>query len=120
VSKRARWLAALAVCLALPFVPLGAVIAVVDPDDYKSDIAAAVEKATGRALSLSGPLRVSRSLWPTIEIDDVKLANLPGGSRPDMARAERIEARLSLLSLLRRRIEVTSLTLCSATGHGRS
>jgi uncharacterized protein involved in outer membrane biogenesis len=39
------------------------------------------------------------------------LANLPGGTRPDLARAERIVARLSLPALLRRRIEVSKLTL---------
>jgi AsmA protein len=60
---------------------------------------------------MGGPLRISRSLWPTIEVTDVTLANLPGGTRPDLARAERIEAQLSLPALLRRRIEVTKLTL---------
>src|SRR5262249_13232908 len=58
-----------------------------------------------------GPLRISRSLWPTIEVTDVMLANLPGGTRPDLAHAERIEARLSLPALLHRRIEMSKLTL---------
>ena len=39
------------------------------------------------------------------------LANLPGGTRPDLARAERIQAQLSLPALLHRRIEVSKLTL---------
>jgi len=41
----------------------------------------------------------------------VTLANLPGGTRPDLARAERIVAQLSLPALLRRRSEVGKLTL---------
>ena len=81
------------------------------PDRYRSQIAAVVERETGRALSLRGPLHVDWSLWPTLRASDVRLANLPGGSRPDMARAERIEAQISLPALLRRRIEVTRLTL---------
>ncbi len=81
------------------------------PDRYRPQIAAIVERETGRALSLRGPLHVDWSLWPTLRASDVRLANLPGGSRPDMAQAERIEAQISLLSLLRRRIEVTRLTL---------
>jgi uncharacterized protein involved in outer membrane biogenesis len=39
------------------------------------------------------------------------LANLPGGTRPDLVRAERIEAQLSLPALLHCRIEVSKLTL---------
>ena len=70
-----------------------------------------MQQATGRTLSLGGPLRISRSLWPTIEVTDVTLANLPGGTRPDLARVERIEAQLSLPALLRRRIVVSKLTL---------
>jgi AsmA protein len=90
---------------------LSLAIAVVNPDDYKPQIVAAVQRATGRTLSLGGPLRISRSLWPTIEVTNVTLANLPGGTRPDMARAERIEAQLSLPALLHRRVEVSKLAL---------
>jgi len=111
VAKRLRWLAALAILLALPVCTFAIAIGVVDPNDYKPQIAAAVQDATGRALTLNGPLRISKSLWPTIEASGVKLANLPGGSRPDMATAERIEAQLSLPALLRRRLEVSKLTL---------
>ncbi len=81
------------------------------PDRYRPQIAAIVQRETGRALSLQGPMHVDWSLWPTLRISDVRLANLPGGSRPDMARAERIEAQVSLPALLLWRIEVTRLTL---------
>ena len=111
MSRRAWWLSAAALLLLLPVAALGITVAVVDPNDYKPQVVAAVQRATGRTLTLGGPLRISRSLWPTIAVTDVKLANLPGGSRPDMARAERIEAQLSLPALLHRRIEVTKLTL---------
>ncbi len=81
------------------------------PDRYRPQIAAIVQRETGRALSLRGPLHVDWSPWPTLRASDVRLANLPGGSRPDMARAERIEAQISLPALLLGRIEVTRLTL---------
>ena len=89
----------------------GIAVTLLDPNDYKPQIVAAVQQATGRTLSLGGPLRISRSLWPTIEVTDLTLANSPGGTRPDLARAERIVAQLSLPALLRRRIEVSKLTL---------
>jgi len=111
VSRRVWWLGAAACLIVLPVAALGIAVAWLDPNDYKPEIIAAVQDATGRTLSLNGPLRVSRSLWPTIEVSDVMLANLPGGTRPDMARAERIEASLSLPALLRHRIEVERLTL---------
>ena len=95
----------------MPALALGVLLATLDPNDYKAEIAEAVQDATGRSLTLNGPLRISRSLWPTIEISDVKLANLPGGTRPDMARAEMIQAELSLPALLWRQVEVTKLIL---------
>ena len=111
MSKRGWWLGGLALVITAPVAAIGTAVFVLDPNDYKSQLQAAVQDATGRALTLGGPLRISRSLWPTIEVSDVQLANLPGGSRPDMARAERIEAQLSLPALLWRRIEIIKLTL---------
>ena len=111
MSKRGWWLGAIALVVILPAAAIGIAIFVLDPDDYKPQLEAAVLEATGRTLTLGGPLRVSRSLWPTIEVNDVRLANLPGGTRADMARAERIEAQLSLPALLWRRIEIIRLTL---------
>jgi AsmA family len=111
VSGRAWWLSVAALLLFLAVAALGIAVTLLDPNDYKPQIVAAVQQATGRTLSLGGPLRISRSLWPTIEVADVTLADLPGGTRPDLARAERIEAQLSLPALLHRRIEVSKLTL---------
>ena len=106
-----RYLAVAMVILGLPVIGAGVAAAVIDPNDFKPQIAAAVLAVTGRELTMEGKLQVGASLWPTIEISNVKLANLPGGSRPDMARVEKIEARLSLSGLLWRRLEVTRLTL---------
>ena len=111
MSRRVWWLSAAALLVLLPVAALGIAVTLLDPNDYKPQIVAAVQQATGRTLSLGGPLRISRSLWPTIEVTDLTLANLPGGTRPDLARAERIVAQLSLPALLRRRIEVGKLTL---------
>ena len=111
MSRRAWWLSAVAALIVAPIGAVGIGIVVLDPNDYKPEIIEAVRNATGRTLDLRGPLRISRSLWPSIEVSDVMLANLPGGTRPDMARAERIEAELSLPALFWRRIEVIKLTL---------
>ncbi len=107
-----RWAAGVgAFLLLLPILALAAAMALVDPNALKPRLIAAVGDATGRTLSLDGSLRFTWSLWPTLEVDGARLSNLPGGSRPDMARAERIEARISLPALLRRRIKVMRLRL---------
>ncbi len=104
-------LGVLAGLVVLVVAALAVAAAVLDANAFKPGIIEAVRQATGRTLRLNGPLRISRSLWPTIEVSDVALSNLAGGSRPDIARAERIEAALSLPSLLRGEIEVVTLTL---------
>lgn len=110
--RRRTWCAiAVAAGVVLPAAAIGIAAAVLDPNDFKQTLIAAVQDKTGRTLSLNGPIRLSRSLWPTIEINNVTLANLPGGTRPDMAHAERIEAQLSLPALFHRRIEIAKLTL---------
>ena len=110
--KKRTWCAiAIAAGVLLPIAVIGTAAAVLDPNDFKQTLVAAVQDKTGRTLGLNGPIRLSRSLWPTIEVNGVTLANLPGGTRPDMARADRIEAQLSLPALLHRRIEIARLTL---------
>ncbi len=71
----------------------------------------AVRRATGRELTILGPVRLAWSLTPTIAMEDVSLANPPGLSRPAMLHVARAEARLALWPLLSRRVEVLALTL---------
>ena len=111
MSRRKRWLVVPVLVLALPVLAGAAALLAVDPNDFKPQLVAAVEQATGRTLIVGGDLSIGRSLWPVVVVSDVSLANLPGGSRPDIAHAERIQARLSLPALLHRRVEITSLEL---------
>ena len=78
MSKRKRWVVALGLVLALPMLAAGAAIAVVNPNDFKPQLVAAVEQATGRTLTIGGDLSISKSLWPAIVVSDVQLENLPG------------------------------------------
>jgi AsmA protein len=111
VTKKVWLLGALAALVAVPAASVAIAAVVINPDDYKPQLIDAVMDATGRVLSLNGPLRVSWSLWPTLQVNGASLANAPGGSRPDMARAERIEARISLPALLFHRLEILQLRL---------
>jgi uncharacterized protein involved in outer membrane biogenesis len=86
-------------------------VATFDPNAQKPRIIAAVKQATGRDLTLSGPLRLGFSLQPTIEARDVALSNPPGFSRPDMMKVDRLDIRLALLPLLSGRVDIGQLVL---------
>ncbi|WP_198382011.1 AsmA family protein [Roseomonas sp. KE2513] len=106
------WL--LVVLLALLMAGYGALLLLLNSDAVRPRVEAAVRSATGREFSLSGPVGLRASLVPAITLDGPVLSNAPGGSRPDMLRARRIEAEVALLPLLSRRVEVRKLTIVGA------
>src|SRR4051812_41551833 len=87
------------------------VVARIDPNTYKPEIAAAVKRATGRDLALNGPITLKPSLWPTIQVKDATLSNPPGFSRPQMASLQGLELQLALIPLLSSHIQVDRLIL---------
>ncbi|TCZ65391.1 AsmA family protein [Roseicella aquatilis] len=95
----------------LPAAAGGIAFALFDPDSLKPRLQAAVEEATGRALSLDGPIGLKLSLVPTVTAERVALANMPGGSRPQMASVQRVELQLALLPLVSGQVELRRLRL---------
>jgi AsmA protein len=77
-----------------------------DPNDYKDDITAAVARATGRQLTLDGDL--SLGLFPTVRIavGSASLSNAQGFGPEPMAKIGSAELRLSLLPLLSGKVHV--------------
>jgi uncharacterized protein involved in outer membrane biogenesis len=110
-----RWRRILAIVIGLlvvlPVSGIGIFIATFNPDDWKPRIQNAVMRATGRELSLNGPISLKWSLVPTIEARDVALANVDGGSRPKMVTAQSIEAEVALLPLLSNRLDIARLAI---------
>ncbi|MDB5374431.1 MAG: hypothetical protein JWP04_3073, partial [Belnapia sp.] len=113
--RRRRWLrwvlAGLALLVLLPAAALAVFLATFDAEAQKPRIQAAVEAATGRKLTLAGPIGLKFALAPTLTLQDVALANAPGGSRPQMASIRRVEVEVALLPLLSRQVEVRRLVL---------
>jgi len=110
-SSPSTLLIVLFLLVTLPLVALLVVFVVVDPNDFKPQIADAVMAATGRKLSINGRIAIGFSLSPTLEANDVHLSNPPGYSRPDMATLDQVKARLALRPLLHGRIEIARLEL---------
>lgn len=73
---------------------------IVDPNDYKDEIAAEVYRQTGRELSINGNINVSYFPWLGFVIEDVTLGNAKGFQQKPFLKIKQANARLKLLSLL--------------------
>jgi AsmA protein len=74
-----------------------------DPNDYRDEIAAEVEKTTGRELTIEGELSLSVFPWLAVEIGRTRLANAQGFGQEPFASFERAELSVRLLPLILRR-----------------
>ncbi|HMA31028.1 MAG TPA: AsmA family protein [Casimicrobiaceae bacterium] len=96
---------------ALILVAAAIAVATVDPRTLVAPVQARIKAATGRTLEIAGPVDLSLSLEPKLVVGDVSFGNAPWGQAKQMLRARKIEARVALLPLIRRRFEVVELVL---------
>ena len=84
-------------------------------ETYKAEIEQRTLEATGRKLTIAGP--VSFSLLPSLAISarDVSFANAPGAANPNMALLDRLDVRLKLLPLLSGEVAIDSFVLEKAS-----
>jgi hypothetical protein len=92
---------ALVALLAAPFL--------IDWNGYRKDLEAYGGKLTGRAVRIEGPVSARLFPWPRLTAEAVSIANPPGFSEPDFARAERITIRMTLAGLLQGAFNVESI-----------
>jgi uncharacterized protein involved in outer membrane biogenesis len=92
-------------------VGLAVLVNTIDLGKYAKLASDEVRATTGRELRIGG--KVDVTLFPRLALvaEDVSFANAPWGSRPDMARAKRVEGSVALLPLLRKEVEVIRLVL---------
>jgi AsmA protein len=84
---------------------------VLDPARLTAELQAAVHRATGRDLTISGPVHLRLGLAPSFAVDDIALSNIPGGSRPQMLTAKSLRAEVALLPLFTGEAVVESLII---------
>jgi AsmA protein len=78
----------------------------VNPNDYKDRIAAAVKESTGRELILKGDIKLSVFPWVALELGPASLGNPPGfGAEPFLA-FNHAAVRISLWRLLYRQMDI--------------
>ena len=103
--------------LILPIVALLVIAAIAfallfDANDFREDIAAEVQRSTGRELVIEGDLELSLFPWLAINIGKTTLGNAPGFSDAPFASFEQARLSVRLLPmLLRREVAVNAATL---------
>ena len=84
------------------------ILLTLDVNQYKGDLVEIVKENTGRDFKIKGDLKLALSLIPTIAVDGVSFGNAAWGSRPDMVKVGRFEARVAVMPLFSGNIKVTS------------
>jgi uncharacterized protein involved in outer membrane biogenesis len=110
-STVVKILAVAAGLVVLVLVGVAIAIATVDPARFVAPLAARVKEATGRDLTVQGPVSIAFSLSPKIVLERVSFANAPWAKTPAMFTAARVEAEIALLPLLSRHFEVVEFAL---------
>ncbi len=82
-----------------------------DWNQYKSDITAQVQSATGRRLAIDGDIGLTILPAPALNVSAVRLANAPGARSPEMVTLGVMEVRVALMPLLSGEIQVDSLRI---------
>jgi len=93
----------IAVAIAAPFF--------LDPNDFKDEISAAVEKSTGRTLEISGNLSLSIFPWLGVSTEKLTLGNREDFKEGPFATIKSAQIRVELLPLLRSEVKMDSLVL---------
>ncbi len=111
VKKIVLILLGIAVAALLAIVTL---ISLIDPNQFKPQLAEQVRKSTGRELVMAGEM--DWRFWPSLglSLEKVALRNPAGFAEPDLVRFEQGEASVALLPLLSHRLEIGKVTLSGA------
>jgi AsmA protein len=83
----------------------------VDVQKYKPEIEKKVSEATGRPFSIGGQLELSLFPWAGLAFSDLHLGNPPGFKEKDFVSVKSFEARVKLLPLLSRDVQVKRFIL---------
>jgi len=93
---------------------LGLVL-LVDPNDYREEIAAKVSQQTGREFRIDGDIAFSFFPWLGFEFGAMELGNAPGFGELPFARIASADARVKLLPLLKMQVQMDTVVLHGMT-----
>ena len=87
------------------------ILLLVDVTVYRGQLQSGVSTVLGRSVRFEGDISLTPSLWPTIVVEDVHIANPEWASRPNFSSAERLEFQVALLPLIRGDLKILKLAL---------
>ena len=97
--------------IALLLIAILIIVLVVDPNDYKQQIADFVKNTTGRTLTIDGDIHLTFYPWLGLDLGQVSLGNAPGFEEPEFAKVEQAQVRVKLIPLLKQQLEVGTVLL---------
>jgi uncharacterized protein involved in outer membrane biogenesis len=77
----------------------------------KEALTSEVKNATGRTLTIAGPLKLHLGLTPSVVAEGITLTNPPGSTRPEMVKLERFAMEVALQPLLNKEIVINRVLL---------
>jgi len=86
----------------------------IDFATYKDGLVHELRVATGRDVSIDGPISLVYGFEPGFVIQGMRIGNAPWGSRAEMAQVDRVTARIDLAALLRGQLRFDRLRLTQA------
>ena len=95
-------------------VAIAALVSLIDPNQFKPQLAEQVRKSTGRELVMEGD--IGWRFWPSLglSLEKVQLRNPAGFAEPDLLRFAQGDASVALLPLLSHKLEIGKVTLSGA------
>ena len=83
----------------------------VDPNDYRSEIEARAQQATGRPVRIAGKLELKLFPWIALQVREVSLGNPAGYGTEPFLTVKHADLGVKLLPLLRKEVEVRRVAL---------
>jgi AsmA family protein len=111
-AKRWKWILGIAaIAVFSTTLAVFAVLSSIDFNTLKPLLTQFVKQETGRDLEIRGAIDFKLGFRPSLVMDDVVFQNGPWSSRREMVKIKRLEAKILLVPLLNREIQITRLAL---------
>ncbi|MDQ4147484.1 MAG: AsmA family protein [Pseudomonadota bacterium] len=106
-----RVMAVIVVIVLLFIIAAVVLVATFDPNDYKQHLEAAVEKSTGRELTLKGDINLTFFPWLGLKLGAARLSNAKGFGKEPFASVENAQVRIALLPLFHGEVRADTVKL---------
>ncbi|HHL32498.1 MAG TPA: AsmA family protein, partial [Oceanospirillales bacterium] len=115
MKKLIKWIMGIVITL-LVLIAIAAFVLpmVFDPNDHKDSIENTIQENIGRQVHLNGEIQWSVFPWLALTFNDVKVNNEKGFKGDSLASIQQLSARVKLLPLLSKNIEIGQVSIDDA------